>query len=77
MSDNEAPLYIGIEKITEHDNGDATYTFLMSDKASENIKELGLKLILFCGATQTDLQDVFDWIMSDKIGNEDRQEEDP
>ena len=76
MSDEEI-TYIGIEKITEHDNGDATYTFQMSDKASENIQELGLKLILFCGATQTDLQDVFDWIMSDKIGNEDRQEEDP
>ena len=50
MSDEEI-TYIGIEKITEHDNGDATYTFQMTDKASENIKELGLKLILFCGAT--------------------------
>lgn len=62
MSD-EAPIYIGVEKVTEHEDGSATYTFQMSDEAAGNIQELGLKLILFCGVTQTDLQDVFDWIL--------------
>jgi len=62
MSDDE-PAYIGVEKLTTHEDGSVTYKFHMSDEASEEIQQLGLKLILFCGVTQTDIQDVFDWIL--------------
>jgi len=64
MSDDDKfPMYIGVEKVTENDDGSATYTFQMSDEAADNMQELGLKLILYCGVTQTDIQDVFDWIL--------------
>ena len=62
MSDDE-PAYIGVEKLTTHEDGSVTYKFHMSDEASEEIQQLGLKLILYCGVTQTDIQDVFDWIL--------------
>ena len=63
MTDDE-PAYIGVEKMTTHENGSVTYKFHMSDEASEEIQQLGLKLILYCGTTQTDIQDVFDWILA-------------
>ena len=64
MSDDDKfPMHIGVEKVTENEDGSATYTFHMSDAASEEIQQLGLKLILYCGTTQTDIQDVFDWIL--------------
>ena len=62
--DDKYPMHIGVEKVTENEDGSATYTFHMSDAASEEIQQLGLKLILYCGTTQTDIQDVFDWILS-------------
>ena len=61
--DDKFPMHIGVERVTEHEDGSATYTFQMSDEAADNMQELGLKLILFCGVTQTDIQDVFDWIL--------------
>ena len=61
--DDKFPMYIGVEKVTENADGSATYTFQMSDEAADNMQELGLKLILYCGVTQTDIQDVFDWIL--------------
>ena len=59
----DLPMHIGVEKIDENEDGSATYTFHMSDKAADEMQQLGLKLILYCGTTQTDIQDVFDWIL--------------
>lgn len=61
---DEAPIRIGVEKVVENEDGSATYTFHMSDEASETVKELGLKMILYCGVTRTDIEDVFDWILT-------------
>ena len=63
---DEAPIHIGVEKVTENEDGSATYTFHMSDAASEEMSALGLKMVLFCGVTQTDIEDVFEWILEQR-----------
>lgn len=60
----EQPFLIKLEQVKEHENGDATYTFEMSDAAEKSVMQEGLKLLLFCGLAKVDLQDVFDWILS-------------
>ena len=61
---SEAPFMIKLEHVKEHENGDATYTFDMSETARDAILEDGLKLMLYCGVAKVDLQDVYDWILS-------------
>ena len=63
--DDEKPILIGVEEVTSHEDGSATYTFHMDDRASDNIRTLGLKLVLYCGAANKDIQDVFDYILGD------------
>lgn len=62
MSDK--PFLIKLEQVNEHENGDATYTFDMSEAARDAILEDGLKLMLYCGVAKVDLQDVYDWILA-------------
>ena len=62
MSDE--PFLITLERVKEHENGDATYTFDMSEAAEKSVMEEGLKLLLFCGVAKVDLQDVYDWILA-------------
>ena len=62
MSDE--PFMVKLEHVKEHENGDATYTFDMSETARDAILEDGLKLMLYCGVAKVDLQDVYDWILS-------------
>ena len=62
MSDE--PFLIKLEEVKEHENGDATYTFEMSDAAEKSVMQEGLKLLLYCGLAKVDLQDVFDWILA-------------
>jgi hypothetical protein len=71
MSD-ETIATIGVEKVTEHEDGSATYTFHMDNDSRNSLANEGLKLILYCAATQTDIQDVYDWIEAKKEinGNE-------
>ena len=52
-----------VSLIKENEDGSATYTFQMSDEVAEEMQSLGLKLILYCGVTQVDLQDVFNWVL--------------
>ena len=66
MSDDEALIHIGVERVTENEDGSATYTFHMSDAAAEEMQALGLKMILFCGVTRTDIEDVFEWILEQR-----------
>ena len=63
---DEAPIHIGVEKVTENEDGSATYTFHMSDAAAEEMQALGLKMVLFCGVTRTDIEDVFEWILEQR-----------
>ena len=62
MSDE--PLMLKLEEVEHHENGDATYKFDMNEKVAKDVAELGLKLMLYCGAAKVDLQDVFDWILA-------------
>ena len=62
MSDE--PFLIKLEEVKEHENGDATYTFDMTEAAEKSVMEEGLKLLLFCGVAKVDLQDVYDWILA-------------
>ena len=62
MSDE--PLMIKLEEVEHHENGDATYKFDMDEKSAKDVAELGLKLILYCGVSNVDLQDVYDWILA-------------
>jgi|DEB0MinimDraft_6_1074348.scaffolds.fasta_scaffold83150_4 hypothetical protein len=61
MSDDH--FRIVMQHVEEHENGDATYTFDMSDKAAQSVIEEGLKLLMYCGISKVDIQDVYDWIL--------------
>ena len=67
----EEPFYIIMKHVEEHENGDATYTFDMSDKAAQSVIEEGLKLLMYCGISRVDIQDVYDWILKQGEKNED------
>ncbi|AYP28080.1 hypothetical protein HWB26_gp19 [Lentibacter phage vB_LenP_ICBM2] len=57
---------VGHMKVTdvfEHEDGSATMTFDMDDATAALAQELGLKLLIYCGATGTDLDCVFDSIL--------------
>ena len=60
----DEPFLITLERVEEHENGDATYTFDMTEAAEKSVMEEGLKLLLFCGVAKVDLQDVYDWILA-------------
>jgi hypothetical protein len=56
--------HLAVEKVVEHDDGGATYTFEMSHKTTQSMAEIGLELILICAAYGVDIQDAFDSIRS-------------
>jgi hypothetical protein len=49
--------------ITELEDGGATIEFDMDDTTAALAQELGLKLLIYCGATGTDIDYVFDSIL--------------
>lgn len=55
---------IKVKDIKINEDGGATYTFDLDDAAASLVQEEGLKLLLYCGVTKTDLQDVYDWILA-------------
>ena len=48
-----------VTALTEHEDGSATCTFDLDDSTAALAQELGLKLLIYCGATGTDLDYVF------------------
>ena len=64
MSDVDELHHLAVEKVVEHDDGGATYTFEMSHKTTQSMAEIGLELILICAAYGVDIQDAFDSIRS-------------
>jgi len=64
--ESKGPFYIGVEEVSEHEDGSATYSFMMDDVAAKEITNLGLQFILYCGAAKVDVQDALDWIISQK-----------
>ncbi len=55
--------HMQVTKLTEHEDGGATIEFEMDDTTVALAQELGLKLLIYCGATGTDLDFVFDSIL--------------
>jgi hypothetical protein len=49
------PFYIGVEETTEHEDGSATYTFTVDEKAAINMAQIGLEFCIHCAAYQLDL----------------------
>jgi NADH:ubiquinone oxidoreductase subunit K len=70
MTDDDGPMLLGVEKVVENEDGSATYTFHMSDAAAEEMQALGLKMVLYCGVTRTDIEDVFEWILEQRPGED-------
>lgn len=63
MSDaKEEPFYIHIVGETEHEDGSATYSFDLDQKAQSSLAKIGLEVVIFCAAYQLDIQEVFDHI---------------
>tara|TARA_B110000902_G_scaffold125142_1_gene146057 strand:- start:2150 stop:2347 length:198 start_codon:yes stop_codon:yes gene_type:complete len=59
---------IGIMKVVEFDeneDGNFTCVFDLDEKTTALAQELGLKLLLYCGATGTDLDYVFKDILGE------------
>jgi len=55
-----------VTDLTEHEDGSATYTFDLNDKTAALAQELGLKLLLYCGATGTSVDYVFKNILGEE-----------
>lgn len=54
---------IEVKDIKINEDGGATYTFDLDEKAAGLAQEEGLKLLLYCGLTKVDLDDVYSWIL--------------
>lgn len=62
MRGDNPPALIAVKNITEHEDGGATYEFVMDDRSQKILIEEGIKLVLYCAAFKVDLGDVYDWI---------------
>ena len=54
-----------VTALTEHEDGSATCTFDLDGNTAVLAQELGLKLLIYCGATGTDLDYVFKDILGE------------
>ena len=56
----EGPFHIVVDKVLEHEDGGATYTFEMNHKATQAMAQYGLELILICAGYGVDIQDAYE-----------------
>ena len=59
MSENE-PFQVVVTNVEEHEDGAATYSFAMDDKAQVEIANIGLEFMLYCASYGLDLQYVLE-----------------
>lgn len=59
-----------VTAVTEREDGDVTVDFELDDTTTALAQELGLKLLIYCGATGTNLDFVFDSILGKELDNE-------
>jgi len=52
-----------ITAITEHEDGSATFDFDLDDATATLAQELGVKLLIYCGATGTTIDYVFKTVL--------------
>ena len=55
-----------VTALNEHEDGSATCTFDLDDTTAALAQELGLKLLLYCGATGTSVDCVFKNILGEE-----------
>ena len=67
---------IAIQEVLEHEDGSATYTFDMDEKAHKKLAELGLELAMTCVAYEMDIQEAMDHIRWLGVSKEVNDEED-
>ena len=67
---------IAIKEVLEHEDGSATYTFDMDEKAHKKLAELGLELAMTCVAYEMDIQEAMDHIRWLGVSKEVNDEED-
>jgi len=67
---------IAIKEVLEHEDGSATYTFDMDEKAHKKLAELGLELAMTCVAYEMDIQEAMDHIRWLGVSKEVNEEED-
>lgn len=60
---NDEPFYIVVVDEVEHEDGSATYSFDLDQKAQKGLAKLGLELSLYCAASKVDIQEVLDYIL--------------
>ena len=61
---SEGEHYLVVDKVTEHEDGSATYTFDMSNKTRDMFVEDGIRLVLMCAVAEISVEDAFDIIHS-------------
>jgi len=54
---------IGVEKVEDHEDGSATYTFELDEEATKLVQEVGIQFLLYCGASGVDVQDALNMIL--------------
>jgi hypothetical protein len=59
---NEETFYIRVVDEVEHEDGSATYSFELDEKAQKGLAKLGLELSLYCVAYGLDIQEALDHI---------------
>ena len=69
---NEEVGHMKLTAVTEREDGDVTMEFELDDTTTALAQELGLKLMIYCGATGTDLDFVFDSILGKEPEKEQR-----
>ena len=62
--------HMQVTKLTEHEDGGATIELDMDDTTAALTQELGLKLLIYCGVTGTNVDYVFDSILGRELDDE-------
>ena len=55
--------HMKVTNLTEHEDGSATIELDLDDATAALAQELGLKLLIYCGVTGTNVDYVFDSIL--------------
>jgi len=62
--------HMQVTGITENEDGGATIEFDLDDATAALAQELGLKLLIYCGVTGTNVDYVFNSILGRELDNE-------